>query len=120
MLLFLCELPLWESGTLLVLFPTIIAMCGPLIVRQCVELRRLTTNNEVAGFKFATIGVIYAVMLAFAVLVVWEKFNEAESNVAREASASATVFRLSAGLPVERGTPLKQAMIAYLEAAIDK
>jgi hypothetical protein len=50
------------------------AMCGP-ILRRRVGLERLATNNEIAGFKFATVGVIYAVLLAFAVIVVCEKFT---------------------------------------------
>ena len=119
MLLFLCELPLWESGILLVLFPTIIAMCGPLIVRQCVELRRLTTNNEIAGFKFATVGVIYAVILAFAVIAVWEKFNEAEVMVTREAGAAATLYRLAAG-PEPEAAAAKIALNNYLKVVIER
>ena len=43
------------------------------MVRERVALHKLRANNEVAGFKFATVGVLYAVLLAFAVLVVWEK-----------------------------------------------
>jgi hypothetical protein len=31
-------------------------------VRRSVDLRQLTTNNEIAGFKFATVGVIFAVI----------------------------------------------------------
>jgi len=27
----------------------------------------LTINNEIAGFKFATVGVLYAVLLAFVI-----------------------------------------------------
>src|SRR5208283_5834666 len=119
MLLFLCELPLWESGILLVLFPTIIAMCGPLIVRQCVELRRLTTNNEIAGFKFATVGVIYAVILAFAVIAVWEKFSDAEGMVTKEAGAAATLYRLAAGHEPEAAAA-KAALNNYLKLAIDR
>jgi hypothetical protein len=45
-------------------------MAGPVVARHYVELSRLRTNNEVAGFKFATVGVLYAVLLAFAVVVV--------------------------------------------------
>jgi hypothetical protein len=55
-----------------------------LLVRKSVELEQLTSNNEIAGFKFATVGVIFAVIVAFAVIVVWEKFAEAESAVAQE------------------------------------
>ena len=116
----LTTMPLWLSTLLVIGVPTALAMVGPVVVRHFVQLDRLRTNNEVAGFKFATVGVIYAVLLAFAVLVVWEKFNEAETNVAREASAAATVFRLLEGLAAEDYGPMKQAMTAYLNAAIDK
>lgn len=60
------------------------------------------TNNEVAGFKFATVGVI---LLAFAVVVVWEKFNQAESEVAKESGAAATIFRLTGGIDPETELP---------------
>src|SRR6187551_32116 len=116
----LTTMPLWLSVLLLVVLPTAIAMAGPPIVRRFIRLDRLRTNNEVAGFKFATIGVIYAVLLAFAVIVVWQKFNDAESVVAREASAAATIFRLLDGLDAEHSAPLREATSAYLTAAIDK
>jgi hypothetical protein len=119
MLLFLCELPLWASAILLVVLPTMIAMCGPLLVRRRVDLRRLTTNNEIAGFKFATVGVIYAVILAFAVIAVWEKFSEAEGMVTKEAGAAATLYRLAAG-PEPEAAAAKCALNNYLKLAIER
>jgi hypothetical protein len=119
MLLFLCELPLWVSAILVVAAPTMIAMCGPLLVRRRVELERLTTNNEIAGFKFATVGVVYAVILAFAVIAVWEKFSEAEGLVTKEAGAAATLYRLSAG-PEPEAVAAKAALNNYLTLAIDR
>ena len=77
-------------------------------------------NNEVAGFKFATVGVLYAVLLAFAVLVVWEKLNEAEANVALEAGAAANVFRLAEGMGGSAGGEVHRAMADYLDAAVDR
>jgi len=115
---FLTFMPLWLLALLVIGLPTALAMLGPVVVRRFVALDKLRTNNEVAGFKFATVGVIYAVLLAFAVIVVWEKFNDAESNVAREASAAATIFRLADSLTPERSAPLKQAMAAYLRAVV--
>jgi hypothetical protein len=120
MLLFLTALPLWLSFLLVVVLPTAIAMAGPVVVRRLVRLDRLRTNNEVAGFKFATVGVIYAVLLAFAIVVVWEKFNAAENDVAREASAAAIVYRLSEGLSAEQRTAVRSAVTAYLNDAINK
>jgi hypothetical protein len=62
--LFLAGLPLWVAAILLVVLPTIAAMCGPVLMRRRVGRERLASNNDIAGFKFATVGVIYAVLLA--------------------------------------------------------
>jgi hypothetical protein len=59
------------------------------------------------------------VLLAFAVLVVWEKLNEAESNVALEAGAAAAVFRLAEGLGDPAAAEVHAAMATYVDAAIE-
>ncbi|MBV9777986.1 MAG: DUF2244 domain-containing protein [Acetobacteraceae bacterium] len=43
-------------------------MAGPALVRRRASLGRLGTNSEVAGLKFATVGVTSAVLLTFAVV----------------------------------------------------
>jgi hypothetical protein len=115
--LFLAALPLWLAAILVVLLPTAVAMCGPFLVRRHFGLERLTTNNEIAGFKFATVGVIYAVMLAFAVIIVWERFSDAEAAVVQEAGAAATVYRLAAGAEPQ-ATATRAALTRYLELVI--
>lgn len=117
--LFLSSLPAWAGWLLVVLAPTALAMCGPVAVRRRYALERLTTNNEIAGFKFATVGVIYAVLLAFAVIIVWERFSDAENAVADEAGAAATIYRLAAGDAAEN-REVKRALTRYLQAAIEK
>lgn len=115
---FLTTSPLWLSALVLVGGGSVLAMLGPVLVRWRVGLERLTTNNEVAGFKFATVGVLYAVLLAFAVVIVWEKFSDAENEVAHEAGAAATLYRLSDGIDAAPGTALRAGLSAYLHAAI--
>jgi Na+/proline symporter len=109
--------PLWITGIILVGLTTLVSMLGPIIVRRRVGLQKLSTNNEVAGFKFATVGVLYAVLLAFAVIVVWEKFSDAESDVAQEAAAAATIYRLADGVGGS-GKALSEGMTRYLKGAI--
>ncbi|HET6184997.1 MAG TPA: DUF4239 domain-containing protein [Acetobacteraceae bacterium] len=118
-MLFLTRMPLSYSTLLVVVLPTVLAMVGPLLVRRRVSLTRLSTNNEVAGFKFAVVGVLYAVMVAFAVVVVWEKFDEAEQTVTQEAGAAATLYRLSRGLEPAVAQPLQEALTRYLQAAVE-
>jgi hypothetical protein len=119
-MLFLTTAPLWLTALLLVGLTTVIAMIGPLLVRKRMSLDKLRTNNEVAGFKFATVGVLYAVLLGFAVIVVWEKFNDAENKVALEAGAAATIYRLAGGIQGTSSQALRTGIAAYLRAAIDK
>ena len=114
MSLFLAALPVWVAALLVVVLPTALAMCGPLLIRRHYGLERLATNNEIAGFKFATVGVLYAVMLAFAIIIVWERFSDAEAAVVQEAGAAATVYRLAAG-PEPQAGATRAALTNYLE-----
>jgi hypothetical protein len=118
MLLFLTSLPLWISATVIVGGGTLLAALGPTLVRRYVALDRLTINNEIAGFKFATVGVLYAVLLAFVIIVVWEKFSDAEANVVREAGAAGNLYRLSQGLGDYNGPDLRKAVATYVKAAM--
>jgi hypothetical protein len=119
-MMYLTTLPLWLSAVILIVPTTLLAMAGPLVVRRYVALSRLRTNNEVAGFKFATVGVLYAVLLAFAIIVVWEKFNQADSEVAKEAGAAATVYLLTRGIDPNHGAAIRKATTDYLNSAIEK
>ena len=107
-------------ATLIVVLPTILAAFGPSIVRRYVKLEKLVTNNEIAGFKFATIGVLYAVLIAFATNVVWQKLADADANVTEEAAGATTIYRLSQGLNQQTATALHEGMSNYLTSAIDR
>lgn len=117
---FLTTSPLWLAALLLGGLMTAIGAAGPVLVRRWVALERLRSNNEVAGFKFATVGVLYAVLLAFAVIVVWEKFAEADDHVAAEAGAAVTIYRLAEGLGGAPGAALHEAIGGYLRSAIEE
>lgn len=115
---FITSSPLWLQTLLILILPTGIAMLGPLVVRRFVALDQLSTNNEVAGFKFATVGVLYAVLLAFSIIVVWEKFNDAEATVQREAAAAATIYHLAPSLGPSQADAARQALTAYLRSVV--
>jgi Protein of unknown function (DUF4239) len=117
--LFLSGCPLWLTAILIVILPTIVAMAGLVVIRRSIGLERLTTNNEVAGFKFAVIGVIYAVLLAFAVIVVWQRFTDAELAVVQEAGAAATLYRLASGRE-PAATETRSALNNYLRLSIER
>jgi len=53
MISFLTTQPLWVSGGIIVGLGTVLSILGPVFVRRFVDIKRLTANNEIAGFKFA-------------------------------------------------------------------
>jgi Protein of unknown function (DUF4239) len=115
---FLSSLPLWLLIAVIVGIPTVLAMGAQAMIHERVGVAGLAKNNEIAGFKFATVGVIYAVLLAFTVIVVWEKFNDAQSAVANEAGATAALFHYAQGKEPE-AVALRAALTGYLKAAIE-
>jgi hypothetical protein len=111
-------MPLWLSGLLMVVVPAVLVACGPLLIRRLFPIESIAANNEVAGFKFATLGVVYAVLLGLAVISVWEKFAEADTAATDEAAALAAIDRLSAGLANTDGEALREAVAAYAHTVI--
>jgi len=109
--------PLWLLAGIAVV-ATLLAAAGPVVVRRFIGLERLGANNEVAGFKFANVGVLYAVLLAFAVILVWEEYNDAAKAVVDEAGAAVSVYRLADGIGGAPGKSIHDTLSAYLKSAI--
>jgi hypothetical protein len=114
----LSELPLWALILAVIVIPTSLAIGCQVLVRRSVGVEKLSLNNEVAGFIFAIIGVVYAVLLAFVVIAVWEKFSEGQTSVAKESAAAAALFYYSEGAEPE-AAKLRESLIHYLKLVID-
>ena len=97
----------------------IVSMLVLWTVRRVVPHEKLKPHNDVSGFVYAAIGVLYAVVLGFAVISVWEEYREAESNASREANAVGNIYRLAAGLPEPSRQVMQQTALAYATAVID-
>ena len=73
----------------------------------------LVDRTDVSHFRLSA-----HLLLAFAIIVVWEKFDSAENIVAREAGAATNVYRLSYGMAAAPATSLRARLSAYLAATI--
>jgi Protein of unknown function (DUF4239) len=92
-------LPTWLIDVLLVIvFPALVLGVQWGIRRRWPALAR-GEHNEVVGAITAGVGVIYAVLLGFVVIVAWEHFDEAEQVVAQEASALTSIYRENVAFP---------------------
>lgn len=63
-----------------------------IVMRRYVPHHRLKLHNDVAGPIFGTVGVIYAVLLAFTTVIAWQDFDRAGLNVEREVNYLADLY----------------------------
>ena len=89
-------------------------------VSTLVHLRLRKEHNDVAGFIYAVLGVIYAVLIALVVIAVWEDFAAARDTVEREASELDDVFRLAHSLPEPEGRQLQELARSYARVVVDE
>ena len=68
---------------------------------------------------FSLAGVLYAVLVAFVVVVVWEQFVDAEAAAQSEASAIADLLRDSQAFPASERPQLQQSLTAYAQDVVD-
>jgi Protein of unknown function (DUF4239) len=76
-------------------------------------------HNEVVGFIIAVVGVIYAVLLAFVVIVAWENYASAERIVGQEASALRGLYRESVAFPTETRDELRLLVREYADGVVE-
>ena len=77
-------------------------------------------HNDVAGFLYAVIGVVYAVLLALLVIAVWEQFQKANETVESEANEVAEVAWLAHRLPEPERHVLQEDARSYAQEVVDE
>lgn len=75
-------------------------------------------HNDVAGFVFAGIGVMYGVLLAFVVIIGWEGLSSARTITYTEADQLADVYWMSRSLPSPQGPAIQGLALQYAHAVI--
>ncbi|HEY0407621.1 MAG TPA: DUF4239 domain-containing protein [Pyrinomonadaceae bacterium] len=92
---------------------------GLRLVRSLVPLPVLQSHHEVAGFIIGVLGAIYAVLLAFVVVVMWNQYGDARANVEREANQLSDLSHLAQGFNEPARSQLLSMMRAYAQSAMD-
>lgn len=101
-------------AALFIVGSVVIAAMGTIIVHRHLPLDE--AHNNVAGFIYSVIGVVYAVLLAFVVLVVWEQFDTAQSDSAAEAGLLSDVYRDAWVLPAPVDAEMRAGIVLYVDA----
>jgi hypothetical protein len=98
----------------------LVALAGLELVQRLVPATSRQPHNDVAGFIYAALGVIYAVLLALVVIAVWEEYDAASVTVEQEANALAEIFWLAHRLPEPEGSHIQELARSYAQDVIDE
>jgi len=90
------------------------------LVHRFVPASSRQQHNDVAGFIYAALGVIYAVLLALVVIAVWEEYQSAGETVEEEANATAEIFWLGNRLPEPEGAHVQELARSYADEVVHK
>jgi hypothetical protein len=107
-------------GVLVVGGTCLVALAGLELVQRLVPATSRQRHNDVAGFIYAALGVIYAVLIALVVIAVWEEYDAASVTVEQEANALAEIFWLAHRLPEPEGPHIQELARSYAEEVIHK
>ena len=97
-----------------------LSLMGQFIVRRYISHEILKLHNDVAGFMFSTLGVIYAVLLAFVVIIVWENYESTSSHVTDETNCMEILYRSSDVFPNPEKERLRSLLKSYAIVVVDK
>jgi hypothetical protein len=107
-------------GVLIVILAILIAIAGLALVEYLVPWQVRQRHNDVAGFIYAVLGVVYAVLLGFVTIAVWEDFELARITTDSEANELAELFWLAREFPESEGEQLQDLTRSYAEVVIDE
>jgi Protein of unknown function (DUF4239) len=110
---FVYDLPTVVFGPAFALLVMAVSIAGLLLVRRYASQGTLKEHNDITGFIIAVVGVIYAVVLAFLVIVVWEDFSHAEDNVQHEVDALTDIYHGAQVFPPAQRDRIRAAIETY-------
>jgi hypothetical protein len=106
-------------GVLAVIGACLAAVAGLELVQRLVPAQKRQEHNDVAGFLYAVVGVIYAVLLALLIIAVWEQYERANVTVESEANALAEIAWLAHRLPEPERHVLQEDARTYAQEVVD-
>lgn len=78
----------------------------------------LRRHNDVAGYLFSAVGVLYAVLLGFVVVVVWQKYDGTVANVESEIDAAGDLYHFVDGYPTAERRRIRTDIANYARTVI--
>lgn len=115
---FLYGVPAALGATLIIGGLVLASVLGLLLTHRIVPHALRRSHNDVAGVLIAVVGVVYAVLLAFIAVAVWQDYNDADAIVHREASLAGDIHQDALNMKPPAGPALRVLVRRYVGIVI--
>src|SRR5574340_1844345 len=85
--------PLSVSVFIILAFSVVLPWLAVRLVRRLWPHPVFKENNELVGFTYSVYGLIYGVLLAFTIVVAWQRYADTEQHVMQEATILSDFWR---------------------------
>jgi len=116
--LLLLKIPVVPLGFMVAGSAVLFGVAGLLISRCFVHPSELKGHNDVADPLIGVLGTIYAVLIAFVVIIVWQQFDKSDNNLKTEANYLADIYRDSEAFPQDFRQKLNPLLREYRDDVI--
>ena len=111
------QIPNWQLGVLIIGTFTILSIAGFLMTRKWVRSFK-SHHNDVVSCFVATIGVLYAVLLAMIAVASWNNYTDVDSLVSQEADLVHAMFRDADAFPSPHRERFRLLLREYVDTVI--
>ena len=115
---FLYTHPTWEVGLLVIGILTALALVGLYIFHRLVDVNMRHKDTETVGLTYAIVAVVYAVLIAFIVVDVFETFAKGDEIATGEANKLSNLMLDSAGLPPQTAVGVRADLDKYIDIVV--
>ena len=109
----------WLLGATVVLGSALIAGALALVQQRFSPPATREPYNEVAGSVFEIVSVLYAIVLAFVLIAVWEQMSEAQRTTYSESAALVEVYWDAQSIPDAQRVAVQDLCNAYANEVIN-
>jgi hypothetical protein len=112
------QIPNWQLGLLVISIFTILSIVGFVLTRKWVGSFK-SHHNDVVSCYVATIGVLYAVLLAMIAVASWNNYTDVDSLVSQEADLVHAMFRDADAFPSPHRERFRSLLRDYVDTVIN-
>ncbi|WP_163507383.1 DUF4239 domain-containing protein [Fodinicola acaciae] len=108
------------TGVGVILLAAAVSVGGFLLISRYVPERWLVADADAAGALYASIGMVYAILIAIAAIAVWEPHSDADAATSREAADLVEIRQLSQQLPAADRPAIQKLVTAYTASVVSE